>query len=305
MNNNYFLERSHCPACGSRQQAEIYSYPLTASPLREYLLDFYTPQGSINLALLGNAQFTLDECLECGLIYQRFIPNDELMRILYDVWLDPATDYESTEMAYPVQMYVAIAQEITTLIAYLDMRPSQLRFFDFGMGWGKWAIMAKAFGCQSYGHDLSQQRAAHAARHGVTLIDWDDIPNHQFDVISIDQVMEHVAEPAATLAHLKQALKPGELLKFSVPDGSDIKARLAINDWFAPKGSEASLNAVAPLEHINCFSFDVIVYMAEKADMEVVSIPQLQHNVRQPQPSQKRALRNLGGQAFAYLRPKM
>jgi hypothetical protein len=44
-------------------------------------------------------------------------------------------------------------------------------------------------------------------------------------------------------------------------------------DWKAHKGSKNSLNAVAPLEHINCYRRASIVKMAKVAGMEEVLIP--------------------------------
>ena len=41
----------------------------------------------------------------------------------------------------------------------------------------------------------------------------------------------------------------------------------------SPKGSKRSLNAVSPLEHINCFNRNSLIIMAYKAKLELVKIP--------------------------------
>ena len=73
--------------------------------------------------------------------------------------------------------------------------------------------------------------------------------------------------------YLKKCLRPEGLLKISVPNGSDIKRRLKICDWKAPKDSKNSLNPVAPLEHINCFTHKSIMKMAELAGFQRMKIP--------------------------------
>lgn len=124
-----------------------------------------------------------------------------------------------------------------------------------------------------YGTELSQARIEYAKASGIKVITWEDIPNYRFDFINTEQVFEHLSEPMETLVHLKRALKPGGMIKISVPNGWDIKRRLRIGDWTAPKGSRNSLNPIAPLEHINCFNHEVIVKMASRVGLKLEALP--------------------------------
>lgn len=277
MTCDQFVERAACPACGHTQFHEIYQNLFTADPIREYLLRFYNPQGNFEPDVLQDCDYVLDECDRCGLIFQRFIANNDLMTTLYEQWLDPQIDFDANQQQHNLAYYVGISQEIMMVIDYFKRRPSELVFFDFGMGWGSWARLAKAMGCESYGHDLSGQRVTYAQQHGVKVINWDQIPEHGFDFINTEQVFEHIPKPLETLSYLKQALKPNGLIKISVPNGKNIKEKLAIGDWKAPKGSPNSLNAIAPLEHINCFVHESIIQMAREAGLKPVRLPLLLH----------------------------
>ena len=143
---------------------------------------------------------------------------------------------------------------------------------DFGLGWGRWALMAKAFGCNSYGLDLSQTRSAHAQSDGVVILDREGVRRHKFDFINADWVFEHIPDPFETLVLLRDALKTKGLISISVPTADDIRRRLSIMDWQAPKGASNSLNPVAPLEHINCFKRRTLVKMAATAHMKEVHL---------------------------------
>ena len=57
------------------------------------------------------------------------------------------------------------------------------------------------------------------------------------------------------------------------PDGGDIKRRLAVLDWSAPKDSPDSLNPVSPLEHINCFSGHSLMALAEACGLRRRELP--------------------------------
>lgn len=295
MTNSWFVKRNKCPACSSDNFKTIYKNQYDEGPVKDYLMDFYASQGKVELDYLKGVSYILSECDSCGLIFQRDIPDDSLMERLYEHWIDPhKTFIQQQENKYTLGYYSYISQEIKQIMAHFRTKPSSLSFFDFGMGWGKWALMAKAFGCDSYGTDLSSERIDYARANGINVIEWEDIPQHRFDFINTEQVFEHIPEPLETLCHLKTALKSHGLIKISVPNGNDMDRRLKIMDWNAPKGSRNSLNPVAPLEHINCFKRASILMMAKEALMEEVFIPlKVQYGHLTDWSSPKRILRNI------------
>lgn len=271
MSSRHFVDRKKCPACFSDGFKTIYESPLNQPPISGYLVDFYSPQGGIELEYLEGAIYSLAECDSCGLIFQEEIPNDSLMERLYERWIDPQKALVQHQVS--LNDYSSYAQEIMQIIAYCGRSPSTLSFFDFGMGWGKWALMAKAFGCSSTGSELSDCRIKYAQSNGIKVVSWDEIPRHQFDFINTEQVFEHIPRPLDTLLHLKKALKDDGLLKISVPSDRNIRRTLAIMDWGAAKHSRNSINPIAPLEHINFFPRKTIVNMARIAGMEEIFIP--------------------------------
>lgn len=274
MSNSFFVKRELCPACRSKDHSTLYSCSYLDPSLRRYLESGYNRQGKIEFEYLRDATYVLEECSDCGLVFQNEIPNDFLMTKLYEEWIDPGMALKQhRETASLDDHYSGYAREIMMLIAYFKTMPSQMRFLDFGMGWGGWCMMATAFGCDCYGTELSETRIEHAKSQGVHVLKWEEVTGYRFDVINTEQVLEHIPEPLETLCYLRGAVKPQGLIKVSVPDGGDIKKRLKICDWTAPKGSKKSLNAVSPLEHINCFTRRAITRMADIAGFEMVEIP--------------------------------
>jgi 2-polyprenyl-3-methyl-5-hydroxy-6-metoxy-1,4-benzoquinol methylase len=273
MSNPWFKNRRECPACASERFRKIYEIPYDKPPLTDYLVEFYSPQGGVEFEYLDEASYVLCECDVCGMIFQRDIPNEILMARLYEHWIDPQEVLNQHQKEDGIEYYSYYAQEIMQIVSYFKRPPSSLSFFDFGMGFGKWALMAKAFGCESYGTDLSEECMEYARSNGIKTIRWDEIPQHRFDLINTEQVFEHIPEPLETLRYLKGALKTDGILKVSVPTGNNIDRRLKKMDWKSPKVSRDSLNPVAPLEHINCFRRSSLRKMIEEAEMEEVYIP--------------------------------
>ena len=271
MTNAYFLTRAACPACGSQDAARVSSCAFTESPIKDYLETYYC--GRAQFEYLKDRDVVLDECGGCGCVYQKNIPNDFLSQVLYDKWIHPDQTREYTRCQTDLRYFSRYAQEIMTILAFLKTEPGKLAFFDFGMGWGSWCQMAKAFGCDSYGSELSQARIEHVKNQGVNVISWDEIPRHTFDFINTDQVFEHLRDPFETLSHLARSLAPQGLIKIHVPSGADIGRRLKAADWTAPRETKNSLHPVTPLEHINCYKKSSLIKLAERAGLEPARIP--------------------------------
>jgi len=68
MINPWFIKRAECPACESKIFKTIYESPYDQSPIRDYLLEFYSPQGNVEFEYLAGAMYALCECNTCGLI---------------------------------------------------------------------------------------------------------------------------------------------------------------------------------------------------------------------------------------------
>ena len=271
----WFESRSECPACTSNRFNVIYQNNYDTGPIRDYLVDFYSFQGPEVFEYLKEASYVLCECSNCGLYFQRDIPNGPLLKLIYEQWIDAERAFNQYQEQGRLGHNPNNEKEICQVIAFLGKEPATLCFFDFGMGWGTWAKMAKDFGCDSYGTDLSLERIKFAESNGVKVIQWDEIPHHSFDFINAEQVFEHLAEPLQTLCYLKTALKSDGIIKIGVPSAKNIRQRLRIMDWKAPKGAKNSLNSVAPLEHINCFVRGSLVKMADEAGLEEVFIPEI------------------------------
>jgi len=270
--NTYFIKRVVCPACENREFKSIYSRPYDDSVIKDYVKEFYGSQGGVEFKYVNDAEYVLKECTTCNLIFQEYIPNDFLMNKLYEEWIDPKIAL-SGQKEHNLNYYRKLAMEVDNIIAYFHVKPDDLSFLNFGMGWGEWNLMIKAYGSKSAGMELSQERIKHGRENAIKIIQWDEVPSNQFDFINTEQVFEHIPNPLETLKYLTLALKTNGLIKISVPNGNVAKRNLKIMDWKAGKESRNSLNIVAPLEHINCFRTKTIYYMANLCGLQQETVP--------------------------------
>jgi 2-polyprenyl-3-methyl-5-hydroxy-6-metoxy-1,4-benzoquinol methylase len=265
-----FTERECCPACGSKATIQIVSLPFDSPPIGTFLSTHY--HGLADLSRLTSANFDVHRCTACGLVFQKHVPTGRLLQDIYDVWIPPSEEAR-LRAGYTLSHYRYLAGQVDFLIQYFGVRPCEVKVFDFGMGWAEWINVARGYGCQVSGTELSMERIEHAREMGVRIVEWDQIPGADFHFINTEQVFEHLLEPQETIRHLADGLRPGGLLKISVPNGYGAASRLRKLSGLATVDREFIM-PVQPLEHINCFDYSSLAALGKTVGLSVVR-PQL------------------------------
>lgn len=271
----YFEQRASCPGCESTRSRTLYRAPYGHGPVFNFLKDYYR-SGNVSSEKLHDAAYVLDECLDCSLSFQRFIPNAAFLDEIYDRWLNSAYHPEkdpSYAEALGGAFHSRDGHEIAAIAAVLGRPIGSLRVLDFGMGWGLWARTALALGCASHGFDLSENRRAYARQHGISVVDTHQFAGLELDFVNAEQVFEHLTTPLVDAMALSRSLRLGGILKIAVPQAPDLERRLNPADWNAPRSTSRWLNAVHPLEHVNCWTPKALETLARRAGMEPVQIP--------------------------------
>jgi len=259
-----FQQRDRCPLCGSSSNRLLCDIPYSDQRLANFVEQFY--RGRVALQTLQSASYRVVLCEECDFIYQDSILDEKGMQTLYEDWVDHEQSLQRKQTANS-QRYRQYAGQVQALVGLLNQRPDQSRILDFGMGWGYWSRMAQAYGFDVVGFELSNQRREYARQMGVKVIEKLPASVADFDCVYANQVFEHLPDPLQTLVDLCQQLKPGGIVCLRVPDGRGVAARLEQRGW------SPELEAVHPLEHINCFTRKTLISFAAKAGLKPVNPP--------------------------------
>ena len=259
-----FQSRRHCPLCQSENRNTLLDLPYSNEQLAAYIEVFY--QGKVPLKRLKSGSYRVLQCQDCDFIYQDQILNQQGMQALYLDWVDHAASLSKKQQA-KARLYRQYAMQVQSLARLLPDRPHRVSILDYGMGWGYWSRMAQAHGYQVYGHELSTQRCEHARAMGVEVIEQLPGVGEHYDLIYASQVFEHLPDPLDALKSLCARLKPGGLVYIRVPDGRGIVDWLGNRDW------SPELDAIHPLEHINCFTRKSLIAFAAKVDLKPVNVP--------------------------------
>lgn len=272
MNQKKFNIRTQCPVCSTGGNLQtLFNISYDNEVLKKYIDDFYSRQGGVfDYSVIKNNEYQLIFCNNCRLLFQKEIPDSDLMFELYEKYINPEIKQNelSDNNKYSEEYFSLLRNEIKFLKSHCFQKSEKIKFLDYGMGWGLLCNEAQRQGMLAYGTELSPARIAYAEKTGITVIDINSIPDSFFDIINLSDVLEHVADPMDTVETLVKKIKPQGLLRLSVPGNPNILSNIkkfrgvVFNDW--------RFNCVAPLEHINCFHYETLQYMSKKTGLSLI-----------------------------------
>jgi SAM-dependent methyltransferase len=106
---------------------------------------------------------------------------------------------------------------------------------DYGCGAGASLLEIKALGAEAYGieADPNVKQVIDALGLRIHIGTLDDMPfaGMKFDLIVLNQVLEHIPHPELLLARFTQLLKPGGKLVLSFPNAGSVFARFFKRTW--------------------------------------------------------------------------
>jgi SAM-dependent methyltransferase len=264
--NITFQTRATCELCGSNPKTILLSRDFTDPAVWQFVESYY--QGRIPKTILAEAKYELAKCTVCGFIWQTQILNDEGMQALYGEWIS-ADDSLKKKKTADLSMYSAYARQVEIIPSLVGQKsPTQVTVLDYGMGWGYWCLMAKAFGLNIMGFELSAERAHFCRKHEIEVVeDLEKLEPRSIDFINAEQVFEHLPNPRETLESLVQSLVHGGVVRISVPDGRSVETKVKNPAWKAAK------DASHPLEHVNSFTNRTLRRLGQLVGLQVIDQP--------------------------------
>jgi 2-polyprenyl-3-methyl-5-hydroxy-6-metoxy-1,4-benzoquinol methylase len=144
--------------------------------------------------------------------------------------------------------------------------PRNVRILDIGCGFGETLAYYKARGCDAHGIEADENIIRVGERYDLNVIAGLFDPKYyepeSFDYVTLDQVIEHVADPREFLAGVASVLKPGGVVILSTPNSRSANARLMGSKW---------INWHIPY-HLQHFSKKSLRVLAKQNGLELTSI---------------------------------
>lgn len=140
-----------------------------------------------------------------------------------------------------------------------------MKVLDYGCGAAVSLLEIQALGGEAYGIEADPNVAAIAAHYGLKIhigrIEDEPFPGVRFDLIVLNQVIEHLPDPARLIGRLLPRLAPGGRIVLSFPNAASLNRHLSGKRW---------INWHVPyhLQHFCASSFRVL---AARCGLEILS----------------------------------
>jgi SAM-dependent methyltransferase len=175
-------------------------------------------------------------------------------------------------------------------------------FLEYGAGAGRWADAAAELGFEVCAYEPHPIRISGPRKTYEVVTRTEDLGTRHFDVINVEQVLEHVPDPHALVRSLHQYCESGTVLRFTVPDLTRAAARPSLwNDW--PFNGK-TMHLMAPFEHLHGFTAGSLRTLVARAGFVPATGPAVWSAF--PKYSARRGLSRLFpflGQTMALVRP--
>lgn len=215
--------------------------------------------------------YEIIQCSQCEFRHLVPIPPEE------DLWQIYKTEYYTTEKPLYIERHLEdqewweVVYDGRLELCETLLSSDQRDLLDIGSGPGFFLKHAMRRGWKGLGIEPSIRAAEFARRNGVEVIN--DLLTRDladglgfFDLIYMNEVLEHLPDPAAILETATNLLNPGGLLCVIVPNDYN-PVQQALSKTF---GYPAWW--VAPPHHINYFNVSSIQGLVERAGMTIVNV---------------------------------
>jgi 2-polyprenyl-3-methyl-5-hydroxy-6-metoxy-1,4-benzoquinol methylase len=225
------FEYRSCPSCGRDDFEVVFESNLKPScfnVLYDYRMETYDPHKAVEGYLVPGKEWGRHvRCKNCGLVYMN--PIEQVSRT--NEYYSRATNNHTSTIR---ESYLRTAESQVRLI---QKHARGKRLLDIGCAQGFFLYSACQAGYTGKGVELSEDAADYAKKEfglDVEVKPFEDLhfPENHFDVVTLWQTLEHLANPGPVLNEVHRILKPGGLVAVSTPNIKGVPARILGRRWW-------------------------------------------------------------------------
>jgi 2-polyprenyl-3-methyl-5-hydroxy-6-metoxy-1,4-benzoquinol methylase len=182
-------------------------------------------------------------CPNCSLIYVSLILREDLM---YKYWREELAWNRVLQSEAQMEIdQVKYNYGLDLVSAYLDVG----KMLDIGTGTGFFLKLAASRGWETKGLELNIESAESLKNEGIEVIvkplELSDLGSGAFELVSLWEVLEHVAEPKTVLSEVRRVLTATGIMLILVPNSSSLVTRL-LHEKSKTFGGHSHLNHFNP-----------------------------------------------------------
>ena len=232
-----------------------------------------------------NGRFNIVKCKKCGLVYVNPRPRfNEIHRYYPDEIYYSYQDNQGKKNSFRQRFKNFLLETLMgekrrnfitrNLIVRLFKEklmvvvPSALKgkILDIGCGNGEFLSGLQKYGWDTYGVEISPKACEIAKRVGINVFCGElfqaKYTSEFFDVIVMNQILEHVHSPSSHLKEINRILKPKGLLIISVPNIDSFESKIFKEKW----------TCLDVPRHLYHFNLKTLTPLLQKHNFEIIEV---------------------------------
>lgn len=189
----------------------------------------------------ANHGFRMVECVDCGLWYLAPMPTEETIATVYgDEYYESDSPMKAGYANYE-DMRDDFVETFRYRLGLLPDGASGGRVLDVGAGFGYLLDAARERFPERWALEMSESAAAHVGadhRTVVGTLENADLPDGYFDVVSMQDCLEHLPNPGRSLRRVRDLLRTGGTFLATTPDVDSWLRRVQGRNWVSLKFPE-------------------------------------------------------------------
>jgi len=243
------VNRNNCPLCKSKGRKILFSAKHNSPGFLDFIkFEAYYSEAfykAYHNTAANELLYEVAECDNCGFIYLTEVLSDMGMGLLYNEWLDK----EMLRVHYSKLPHIVYHEHMVSVLRKHFRKKQQPTLMDFGAGYGRFVEMSVQKGFKTFAFDIGADKNDFMDNMGVTIIN--NLAKHKnyFNVIWVNQVLEHVSDPLGIVKELTASLTDDGLIFIAVPDCTNVKKIMEQKPL-----SQELFRLLSPHQHINAFT---------------------------------------------------
>jgi 2-polyprenyl-3-methyl-5-hydroxy-6-metoxy-1,4-benzoquinol methylase len=210
--------------------------------------------------LFKKDEFSIVKCKNCGLVYVNpRLTEKEIIKLYNDESISPLQYYEDNKKGDEISF-----KKRLKLIEELYKRKGKI--LDIGCNIGTFLKVAKDSGWDCYGIDVNKGVEKECKKLGINFkarkLEKRSYKKEFFDVIIMNDVIEHLHHPKEFLAMVKNIVKKEGLIFVVTPNVASLTAKVLKKKWHHLK----------PNEHLVYFSKKTIKKLMEDQGFQIIKM---------------------------------
>ncbi len=252
-----------CPACGKEDAVSVVQLDKLR---RQRLIDYdQLKYRGLLSRWIGEIPVQILTCNICGHAWYHHQPEPEQLSLMYasgrTLSATPVLSSEPTD---------TMRKEMHRLRRLVGARPSVPQLLDYGSGRGRWARAALLEGFGVVAYEPSVERGAEANPPPFRLVhSRTDLANKRFDVINLEQVLEHIPDPMSELGEILGYCSSDAVVRIAVPNILRSPEGKALWDEWPFNGYRP--HTMAPFEHLHGFTPRSLSLLLERSGFRFIA----------------------------------